>query len=317
MVDSPGGTPGRVWRRFPQLAVAAMKHWAGGRSHLPMRPLDLALLAYLTHRDDLAKAHDPEAFVEFVRGCLESINYSISWVKRGATNDIPGQRFMTGVSMLERRVPSMSLPEASRIALAADELAADATLTEAWGRPVDVGSHFTMSSSPPRKGRLLFGLVRSAQAQSCLELGTAYGLSALFMAAASPEETPCRIDTIEFYEQQFSIAQDLVGRLAPRKVYCHQGLTTEVIPKLDLVDKVGFVFHDANHTRQAYIEDFGAFEPLLTSGAFVLFDDIRWDNPIPESAPSETYEGWMEVVRHPRVVRAVEIDGELGLLQVR
>jgi hypothetical protein len=48
-------------------------------------------------------------------------------------------------------------------------------------------------------------------------------------------------------------------------------------------------------------------------GAVVLFDDIRWN--VPKVARNlYTYEGWQAVVAYPRVRRAIEIDGSLGLL---
>ena len=58
--------------------------------------------------------------------------------------------------------------------------------------------------------------------------------------------------------------------------------------------------------------DFNAFVGSLRRGAVVLIDDINWDDRRWSTGPTRTHEGWLEVVSHPRVKRAVEIDQELA-----
>jgi predicted O-methyltransferase YrrM len=241
----------------------------------------------------------------------------VAWVKPPAGQDLDDDRFKTIVSLLGRGLSSLSLPDACRIGLVADQLGALTGPYAAWGWAADIGYHFAVSSSPPWKGRLLATLVRYAQADICLELGTGYGLSALFLSTALRARRGGRLTTVENFEPQFSIARDLLGAHEAERVCCRQGPTTEVIPTLDLASEVGFVFHDANHTAEAYVEDFTALEPLLKPGAIVLFDDVRWENPLPEAPSAGTYDGWSEVVKHPRVTHAVEINEQLGLLRVR
>jgi len=55
----------------------------------------------------------------------------------------------------------------------------------------------------------------------------------------------------------------------------------------------------------------------LSPGNVVLIDDIRWEDARFSAQPAKTYEGWREIVRHARVRRAVEIDGNRGLLLLR
>lgn len=95
------------------------------------------------------------------------------------------------------------------------------------------------------------------------------------------------------------------------------GVATELQATVrDRLGDADFLFHDGEHSRRAYVDDFAAFEPLLASGAVVVYDDIDW--PLARrSEDTDAYAGWREVVAHERVRRAVEVDRELGLLLLR
>ena len=80
---------------------------------------------------------------------------------------------------------------------------------------------------------------------------------------------------------------------------------------------IDFMFHDGGHYKENYIRDFSAACTALVPGSVVLFDDIRYESRLFRETPHHTYEGWMEVVAHPRVKMAVEVSGELGLLLLR
>ena len=48
------------------------------------------------------------------------------------------------------------------------------------------------------------------------------------------------------------------------------------------------------------------------SGCVVLIDDIVWDDPAFFREDPKAYEGWLAIVGHDRVVKALEINNELG-----
>ena len=75
-----------------------------------------------------------------------------------------------------------------------------------------------------------------------------------------------------------------------------------------------FVFHDASHSRDAYVRDFELLAAGLPPGAVVLFDDIRWEDERRAGASAQTYAGWTAVVAHARVRRAAELDRNMGIL---
>ncbi len=79
---------------------------------------------------------------------------------------------------------------------------------------------------------------------------------------------------------------------------------------------VDFIFHDGGHSGDAYVRDFQAVVEALAPGGVVIFDDIRWNQPLDPRVDPRCYEGWREVAAHPRVERAVEIGNELGMVMV-
>ena len=144
-------------------------------------------------------------------------------------------------------------------------------------------------------------------------------MSALFiLAALTTYAKSGHLATVEGFEPQFSLSSSLLKRRYGETVACHFGKIAGVLPELlNSLGSIDFMFHDCGHSRDDYINDFNQVSKLLAPGAFVLFDDIRWEDPRFVKGEARTYEGWQAVVGHPRVSRAVEIDGVLGLLLIK
>ena len=93
-----------------------------------------------------------------------------------------------------------------------------------------------------------------------------------------------------------------------------QDVVAEVSRSLETVD---VLCHDGEHSRTAYVRDFDAYLPLMPPGSVWFLDDIRWEDER-VSDHADTYAGWLELTRHPRVRRALELDdGAFGLIQLR
>jgi predicted O-methyltransferase YrrM len=106
----------------------------------------------------------------------------------------------------------------------------------------------------------------------------------------------------------------------PERVIPYAGRSIEVVGDVrrDL-GPIDFLYHDGHHSCDAYIEDFAAYEPLMAPASIVLFDDIKWEQKRRGGSwkPARTYEGWREVVRHPRVHAAFDINDAYGLLLLK
>jgi predicted O-methyltransferase YrrM len=288
------------------------------------RNVDLVLSAALQHPGALA-IHYPAAYVEFLRSCIEESSYPAVVVKlEGGAPELPTKRFGTLVEQFQSGLPEVEFSTAQELARMADAHRSNAQIQAdpTWTWAGDVGLHFSIGSSLGRKGRMLFNAVRFMRSEHCLELGTAYGMSAQFILAALKTYCPgAHLHTLEGAEVQFSIASSTLKNRYEDMVSCHYGLTTERLP--DLARSIGpidFMFHDAGHSYKDYLEDFDQISQALIPGAVVLFDDIRWEDErwkTGTKGAANTYAGWKAVIGHPRVAQAVEIEGNLGLLLVR
>ena len=147
-----------------------------------------------------------------------------------------------------------------------------------------------------------------------VELGTYWGMSALFLLEALETAGPdAHLTTVELHESIHRKASALIHSRFDGRATCINGPSLQVVPELArTLTGVDLLFHDAEHSGEAYVRDFNAAEPFLAPGALVLFDDIRWFDRGYVATDPKCYEGWMEVTRHPRVRRAIEIGGYMG-----
>jgi predicted O-methyltransferase YrrM len=173
-------------------------------------------------------------------------------------------------------------------------------------------------------GRVLSTAVRFTRPTSCVELGTAYGLSALFLLAELERVSPSgRLTTIEVREPQHGIAKALLEHRHGDAVRCALVGNAQDLPAvLDAARPIDLVFHDAEHSGDAYQRDFELLFPRLAPRAVVIFDNIRWDHKVFSRGPSRTYDGWRAVADDARCLAAVECSGadvgdSWGLVLVR
>ncbi len=268
----------------------------------------------------LAQAGDgiahPVAWVECLRGCLERRTVGVREVRRRAGGDPESRRRFASLLGALADLPPLPLPLALRIAAIADGLHEDRRPVSSGGWAGDLGAHFAMTSSFGARGRILAASVRFMGVSQALELGTAYGMSALFLLEALTRTAgpDSRLTTVEGSQPMFDIARELLTRNFPTQVRCEFGWTRQVLPRLvGELAPVGLLFHDAGHSRRDYLDDFTNALPLLAPGAVLLLDDITWDDRRFAAKPPRCYAGWRAIARHPRVRWAVELDGAMGL----
>jgi hypothetical protein len=266
----------------------------------------------------LANKNDAVAYVEFLRACIEPANLRIDIIKSDETDhDTQASRFATLIETL-RCVPPVPTNTALMIADRADWFRGLAVPIDGDHWSGDVGLAFAIASSSGRKGRILSTIVRLCRAKQCLELGTAFGLSAMFILESQRILGPdCSLTTIEGSNPQFALASDHLVKAFGAAVSCHFGFTQKLLPEFARsTEPIDFMFHDAGHSRDDYVNDFAAIVGALAPGAMVLIDDIHWEDPRFYEGNPNTYGGWLEVVAHPRVRQAAEIDRQMGLVQL-
>ncbi|MBD1546226.1 O-methyltransferase [Roseibium aggregatum] len=125
----------------------------------------------------------------------------------------------------------------------------------------------------PETGQLLAVLARSLEAPRILELGTSFGYSTLWLAAAA-RTAGGRVTTIELYEEKSAFAR-------------------QMLDKADLADVVDFLVGDAldilrdlsgpwdfvliDHWKDLYLPSYELLRPELAPGAILVADNMLRD----------------------------------------
>jgi predicted O-methyltransferase YrrM len=168
---------------------------------------------------------------------------------------------------------------------------------------IDIASGFM--SLPRTWCRLLMRLVRELAPRSCLELGTAFGISGSYLAAGLELNGAGGLTTLEGAEDWAQIAAqsfselELDGRVEQRVGPIADSLAS-LLPAVGPVD---LAFLDAEHQAKPTLEHFAAMLPHLAPGAIVVLDDVDWP-PMREA--------WRRLAAHERVSHAVPV-GRFGL----
>ena len=262
----------------------------------------------------------PAFFANFMREWHERTRWRVTRLKgTGSGGSTKGLRLETLLEELgsEAPVPPASVArEAARITDGYLDQRDEVRL-ERWAG--DVGLHFSISSSTAKKGRLLSAAMRFVRPESVLEIGTCLGMSAFFMAR-SLQALPGKrtVTTVECLERQHALAAAMLGERFGASVDCRRGSSADCLADLKRSSATfDFLFHDADHSYEAYVGDFEAAEPLLAPDAICVIDDIRWEDPRFHKGGARTYEGWRRIVDHPRVVAAAELDDVVGVVLLK
>jgi predicted O-methyltransferase YrrM len=282
------------------------------------RNLELVLRSTSPYLSEAAPVNDPLTYVKNLRNYIEPLTFKTTTVKNSsaANNDRTMLRFSELNRLLTTNVPPIPFPIAQTLARYADEILGLQCAYEQQNYSGDIGLHFLLSSSLGHKGRLIATITRLMRPANCLELGTCYGMGSMcILSMLQRNGEPGKLTTVERFDPMYSLAKERLHQRYGDSVSCHKGNVQDILPDiLNGVAKISFVFHDASHTKEDYIRDFNLMEPYLGSGCVVLIDDIRWGDPRFCSGDPKPYEGWLAVVGHHRVVKALEINNELGLI---
>lgn len=162
----------------------------------------------------------------------------------------------------------------------------------------------------PETGRMLHWLIRVAQPQVVLEIGTSVGYSALWMASALEANKIGELWTVESHAERYKRAQDnfeeagLKHRIHSLKGHAPEIFKTEV----DIPEQVDFVFLDA--TKMEHPSYFEAIFPRIKPGSFLVVDNVL-------SHRSGEMEQFIQSLHQDPRLKVVEIPVGDGLLIAR
>ena len=182
----------------------------------------------------------------------------------------------------------------------------------AFENPIPTWGATGLLSIPPLWGRVLLRLVRELGPSSCLELGTAFGISTSFCAAALELGGSGRMLTLDAAREWGAIAEEgwrslgLEPRIEMRLGQI--GSSSGTLPAaLAAAAPIDFVFVDAEHQAAPTLAYFEAMLPHLAPGAVVVFDDIGF--------PRQMRGAWKAIKRHRLVSASVGL-GRMGIVTV-
>ena len=201
--------------------------------------------------------------------------------------------------------------EAHRRALASGAIVASAR--DADRRPhaehqAEAERACTWMSLPPVLGRLLIRLVRELAPRSCLELGTGFGISTAYQAAALELNTGGALRSLDVADIT-RIAEPGLQRLGlGDRVALVPGLIEETLAGARrTAAPIDFAFLDADHTEEGTLAVFDAIAPDLATEAVLVLDDINWTDGMRRA--------WRAVAARERVSATVGLR-RLGIVVV-
>jgi predicted O-methyltransferase YrrM len=210
------------------------------------------------------------------------------------------------LSVILGRIPPEERDWSERIEHRRSELMQSGAVAEPFypTLPSDVERASWVISLPPGWCTLLMRVVRELQPASSVELGTGFGISAAYQAAAMELDGGGELTTIEGSPEWARLAEEGLAELGLRNVSVLVGPIGATLPRTLDSSPFQYAFVDAEHNEAAMLADLDALLPYLSAEAVVAFDDI--------DANRGMRRAWAAIRRHRRVSAAVGL-GRIGI----
>jgi predicted O-methyltransferase YrrM len=145
--------------------------------------------------------------------------------------------------------------------------------------------------------QLLFRLVNQAKPDTILELGTSFGITTLYLASYNSK---ARCITIEGCPETLKIASNIFNTEKCNNIETHEGNINQLLPTiLNDLEKIDFVFFDANHQEQATLDYFNLCLNKKGEKSVFVFDDIYWSKGMTKA--------WQKIKTHPSVRVSIDV----------
>ena len=161
-----------------------------------------------------------------------------------------------------------------------------------------VVSAVAASSLKPKKfAQLLFRIVNHYKPEIILELGTSFGITSAYLAAANERAT---VFTCEGSPAIAKIARKNFEQLQLKNIHLTEGDFAQTLsPLLAKLQVVNFAFIDGNHRKEPTLTYFTQLLDHATAYSMFVFDDIHWSEGMEEA--------WAIIKKHPAVTLSVDL----------
>jgi predicted O-methyltransferase YrrM len=205
----------------------------------------------------------------------------------------------------ERRVLRAIDEERQRLAARNDEIVwsiedpIDAAAAPAPARQ-RVGPSVTLTAVRPTWGILLYALAREVRPETCLEMGTSFGVSGAYIQAGLRQTGAGRFMTLEGSRARADIATDTFGRLGFTGFEVRVGdFDRQLAPALTALGSVDLAFVDGNHRLAPTTRYDQMIRDHMPTGGVIAYDDIRWSR--------EMVEAWGRIAARPGTRNAFDL----------
>jgi predicted O-methyltransferase YrrM len=161
------------------------------------------------------------------------------------------------------------------------------------------------SVAQKKYSELLFRLTNYFKPESVLELGTSLGLSALYMAQASPNGV---VTSVEGCPNTHGFAKKLIASTGIKNIETINQSFDDAFATTLQHKKFDLVYIDGNHTYEATIKYFNELLKSTNENSVLIFDDIYW-------TPGMT-KAWEEIKAHAAVTLSIDLY-KVGLIFFR
>lgn len=153
------------------------------------------------------------------------------------------------------------------------------------------------SLKPKKYAQLLFRMVQYYKPKTIIELGTSFGISSAYLAAA---DNGPDVYTCEGASSIAAIAKQNFEELGLKNIHLTEGDFSHTLPAvLSQAGKIELAFIDGNHRKEPTLNYFQQLLNHSTGSTILIFDDIHW------SAGME--EAWEEIKQHPAVSLTIDL----------
>jgi len=148
----------------------------------------------------------------------------------------------------------------------------------------------------PKYGAFLAKMAKEFGDPLIIELGTSFGISTLYMAAACKD---VKVITVEGSAEIAQIARQNFNEAGIKNITLIESSFDGIIENFTNEMKPGLVFIDGNHRKEPVMHYFNKIAEISGSGTVVIIDDINYSR--------EMEEAWKEIKLHNRVSVTVDI----------
>ena len=153
------------------------------------------------------------------------------------------------------------------------------------------------SLKPAKYAQLLYRIVKYYQPKTILELGTSFGITSSYLAAADPG---AKLFTIEGSSAIAMIARKTFERTGLTNVELLEGNFDSSLPSLlTRLNSIDLAFIDGNHRKEPTLDYFRQLLQHSNASTILIFDDIHWSK--------EMEEAWAEIQESQQVTLTIDL----------